>query len=909
MPATDEERLIVSVEARITDIERNMRKAERTTTQSFQGMRRSSRSATQQMEQDTIRSTQRINQALAQTSTRIGSFGKAFVGGLAVGAAVGALEGIRQAAVEGTKSVLEMSDQAKRAGLSFRAFQELKFVSEQNRIDVDSLTDGLKELSLRADEFIKTGAGSSAEAFQRLGYDAQTLATKLKQPDQLFLEIIGKLQRLDKAAQIRIADEVFGGTGGEKFVQLIGKGEQGIRQQIKAANDLGVVLDDEMIAKAERVNQKFDAIATTISTKVKGAIVEAVAAWMDFINSAAAPSIAVDPNDRVAAEQKLRDIENDTSLNSRAKAAALGAQRRELARIDSERAAIATQRQAIEQRIAEIESDQTLNARAKAAALGEQRRELAKLADIQQQVAKETAGPQVQPGRTITPAADQADRQAAWEKQRFLNQRDAEARKTELDRQIDQRAEAILKAAQAVGVSLDKAAAVIQARSEITAEQSNVSRSSAAELIKGFESFRSTPYFDVNALRAGYGSDTVTLSDGSIQRVTAGINVSVADANRDLERRIGEFQATIERQVGADTFRAITENQQAALTSIAYNYGSLPDRIVAAIKSGDAGTVSQAISGLGSDNGGINRGRRKQEAGLYLSDAPQGVQDRVSETMERAKAYADLVAQSREFTAEQALEGQALSMTERAAAALRYEQQLLNEARQAGIELSPDQITSIKTLAGEMADAEDKTRRLAQSQQDLKAAAQEFASVGKGVTKGFISDLMSGKSAAEALTNALQKVADVLLDQVLDSLFQVKGAGAGGTSGGGLFGGLGGLLSKIFSYDGGGYTGDGPRSGGLDGKGGQLALVHPQETVVDHTKQRTRSAPAAAGGASAVHVTSEVAVRFEEDGTFHAYVEKTSAKQADKRVKRYDANLPGRVQAIERQPRRRSNTK
>lgn len=38
------------------------------------------------------------------------------------------------------------------------------------------------------------------------------------------------------------------------------------------------------------------------------------------------------------------------------------------------------------------------------------------------------------------------------------------------------------------------------------------------------------------------------------------------------------------------------------------------------------------------------------------------------------------------------------------------------------------------------------------------------------------------------------------------------------------------------SFDGGGYTGSGSRSGGLDGKGGQLGILHPNETVIDHTK-------------------------------------------------------------------------
>ena len=42
----------------------------------------------------------------------------------------------------------------------------------------------------------------------------------------------------------------------------------------------------------------------------------------------------------------------------------------------------------------------------------------------------------------------------------------------------------------------------------------------------------------------------------------------------------------------------------------------------------------------------------------------------------------------------------------------------------------------------------------------------------------------------------------------------------------------------IASFEGGGYTGDGPRSGGIDGRGGMLSLVHPQESIFDHTKNQ-----------------------------------------------------------------------
>ena len=44
------------------------------------------------------------------------------------------------------------------------------------------------------------------------------------------------------------------------------------------------------------------------------------------------------------------------------------------------------------------------------------------------------------------------------------------------------------------------------------------------------------------------------------------------------------------------------------------------------------------------------------------------------------------------------------------------------------------------------------------------------------------------------------------------------------------------------SFDGGGYTGSGSRSGGIDGKGGFPAILHPNETVIDHTKGQSMGA-------------------------------------------------------------------
>jgi len=58
---------------------------------------------------------------------------------------------------------------------------------------------------------------------------------------------------------------------------------------------------------------------------------------------------------------------------------------------------------------------------------------------------------------------------------------------------------------------------------------------------------------------------------------------------------------------------------------------------------------------------------------------------------------------------------------------------------------------------------------------------------------------------------------------------------------------------SLGSYAGGGYTGDGARSGGLDGQGGFMAMLHPRETVIDHTRGTPR-AGAAGGNAITINV-------------------------------------------------------
>jgi GH24 family phage-related lysozyme (muramidase) len=138
----------------------------------------------------------------------------------------------------------------------------------------------------------------------------------------------------------------------------------------------------------------------------------------------------------------------------------------------------------------------------------------------------------------------------------------------------------------------------------------------AAGILRKEEGFRATPYWDVNAYRIGYGSDTITRADGSIVKVAPGMSISREDAERDLERRTREFGSVAARQVGPDMWAGLPANVQAGLISVTYNYGELPSSVVTAVKSGSTPAIAEAVANLSA-----NKNRRANEAAIINGTA------------------------------------------------------------------------------------------------------------------------------------------------------------------------------------------------------------------------------------------------------------------------------------------------
>ena len=796
--ADEGQQLLVTLAARFDKYERDLTRQQQR-----------SRTGFKQIQKDAETSGKGIEKAFNSALSTVGAFGKGLAGGIIGGLAIGGLDAVIGRVADLTKGIANIGSEAKRAGLSNRAFQELKYVAEQARIPVDALTDGMKEMSLRADEFSYTGKGSAAEAFQRLGFTAGELKTKLKDPSALLVEIIGRLQQLDRAAQIRIADELFGGTGGERFVELLSRGADGIRVTIKEAHDLGAVMDDEVIARADELDRKFNKIATTVSTFTKEAVVGLVGAMDDFL----------DRWNKIE-EQSTRNVQRGLTgiYEDLQEAKDVLADLQSQSLIDPDDPITGQNIDRQKQKIEELTT------------------EAMRLRDILDRrngysdsfvykTGEEAAGAK-------PPIVDLNN---------AMNGTDSAAAKATAN--IKSFADAI-RALKNEVPELAKELANLDAKARIEAVyQAALSKAQGGREVALANEMRGKALASLNIKSAtddpaSYLSSV--LASGKSQSHIIGMQ---ADFQKRLATMIASMPKELQGSVTVNSgFRSVERQQELWLAALK-KYGS-PE---AARKWVAPPGNSQHNKGNAADLGYSSDAARQwvhanaSDYGLsfplsnenwHIEDASARSKDTTAEidrltqaAQRQSDAYGQITAGARDYTAAQRTEQQALGMTGQQAQALRYEQSMLNEAQRAGIALSPQQRAEIAQLAQGMAQAETATGRLREKQEGLAEAGNFF---GQQMTDA-LSGLLSGTMTAEqALQSMLQTLIKVSLQAVLmgeGPLASLFGMGGKTSSGGGMGGLFGMLLGGLFGFESGGYTGDGNRQA-------PAGVVHKGEFVM-----------------------------------------------------------------------------
>jgi len=183
------------------------------------------------------------------------------------------------------------------------------------------------------------------------------------------------------------------------------------------------------------------------------------------------------------------------------------------------------------------------------------------------------------------------------------------------------------------------------------------------------------------------------------------------------------------------------------------------------------------------------------------------------------------------------LQRQIVGLSDREADRLQILYDLKERNRDASGKMTEDEL---KKAAEKIAAINAETAALEAQEQRIQDITNVFESGLGDAMMTIVTDLdmLNGtfKDFAQDVEMTFRQMAVDIIQQLYKILFVETMVDSIGGAVKGAIGTYSELGSVGTVYDGGGYTGSGPRSGGLDGKGGFLAMLHPRETVIDHTK-------------------------------------------------------------------------
>lgn len=265
------QQLAISFKANLEKYNADLLRARSATNDNFRKMRDSAKKNTDDMAKITGKTFDGLADSITKGFAPLMRGGVVFAG---VAAAAGAVKQIAD-------SIAEVDREARKAGVSAKVWQQWSFVATAAGASVDGVSDALKEMNIRGNEFALTGKGSGAEWFDRLGYSAEEVGRKLQDPNRFLDELIGKIQKLDSGSQTRALDELFGGQGAENLAKVLGLS----LEQIQKLRSEAATFSDEQIAAAQKIDREWETMWRNFMVYAKQAAIEGVGVAQQIYNA------------------------------------------------------------------------------------------------------------------------------------------------------------------------------------------------------------------------------------------------------------------------------------------------------------------------------------------------------------------------------------------------------------------------------------------------------------------------------------------------------------------------------------------------------------------------------------------------------------------------------------------------
>ena len=188
-----------------------------------------------------------------------------------------------------TKDAIQYADTiaktADKLGVTTDALQEYRFAAERSGVAQTALDMGLQRFSRRLGEADK-GTGELKGTLQDLGISTRDSAGNIRSAEDVLQEYANAIRDAEgDQEKLRLAFKAFDSEGAA-MVNMLRDGESGLNALREAARDAGIVMDANLIRKAEIINDKWDTLTQTIGTKLKTALINIADVFVDTSKNA-----------------------------------------------------------------------------------------------------------------------------------------------------------------------------------------------------------------------------------------------------------------------------------------------------------------------------------------------------------------------------------------------------------------------------------------------------------------------------------------------------------------------------------------------------------------------------------------------------------------------------------------------
>ncbi|MBB3140217.1 hypothetical protein [Halomonas organivorans] len=174
------------------------------------------------------------------------------------------------------QSAQELTSQARQAGVSVEAYQQLAYAAKSVNVQQERLADIFRDSQDRVGDFLATGGGELADYFENI-------APLVGQTAEEFRNLSGpqvliKLQQGMDAANLSMEEQVFYlesvADEASRLQPLLTNNARALRDMAKEARDLNAVLSQSEVERLRELAQGFNQLGQQIRTETSRAVLQ-----------------------------------------------------------------------------------------------------------------------------------------------------------------------------------------------------------------------------------------------------------------------------------------------------------------------------------------------------------------------------------------------------------------------------------------------------------------------------------------------------------------------------------------------------------------------------------------------------------------------------------------------------------